>query len=66
MGGHQINVEKMLLLAQPLARVTKPISSSSLFQRVWPAALISLELVITVAWTTLLGYGLVELVERAF
>jgi hypothetical protein len=40
MGGHQINVQKMLLLAPPLVIVAKPIRSSSLFQRAWPLLLL--------------------------
>jgi hypothetical protein len=65
MGGHQTNVEKMLVAAPPTL-ITEPISSSSLFQRVWPSALLILGLVVSVGWTALLGYGFVELVEMAF
>jgi hypothetical protein len=42
-----------------------PKSLSSLFQSVWPATLLVLGLGATVAWTSLLGYGLVKLAEMA-
>jgi len=42
-----------------------PKSPSSLFQRFWLAALIGLGVGATVAWTSLLGYGLFKLVEMA-
>jgi hypothetical protein len=38
---------------------------SSLFQRGWPAALLVLGSAASVAWTVLLGYGLVTLVRLA-
>ncbi len=40
-------------------------TASSLFHRVWPTALLIVGFGATVAWTALLGYGLVELIEKA-
>jgi len=44
-------------------------SKSSLFQRIWPSALIILGVASSVAWAALLGYGLgygiIELAEMA-
>jgi hypothetical protein len=54
----------MLLEAPPIT-TSDPISPSSLFQRVWPSALLILALVVTLAWTALLGYGFVALVRMA-
>ena len=56
---------KKMLLDAPLAIVAKPISPSSLFQHSLPWALLILGVVVTVAWTALLGYGFVELVKMA-
>jgi hypothetical protein len=41
--------------------IAKSIRVSSLYQRVWPSALLVLGLGITAAWTTFLGYKFVEL-----
>ncbi len=47
-------------------RVSTAIPTSfSLFHRVWPMALLIVGLGATVAWTALLGYGLVALIEKA-
>ena len=35
------------------------------FQRAWPPAFLVLGAVITMAWTVLLGYGLVQLLQKA-
>ena len=34
-------------------------------REIWPAAVIAFGLVLTVGWTCLLGYGLIELVRLA-
>jgi hypothetical protein len=41
-------------------------TNSSLIDRIWPAAIIILGLVVNVAWVALLGYGLVSLIKLAF
>jgi hypothetical protein len=35
------------------------------FHRVWPVAGLAFGLIVTVVWTALLGYGLIELIELA-
>ena len=46
---------------------TAPVTSStSLFERIWPAAIIILGLVLNIAWVALLGYGLVSILGLAF
>ena len=46
---------------------TAPVTSSvSLFDRIWPAAIIILGLVVNIAWVALLGYGLVSILGLAF
>jgi hypothetical protein len=37
----------------------------SLFQRVWPPALLILALAITMAWIAVVGYEIIKLVEMA-
>jgi hypothetical protein len=41
-------------------------SSGTLFHRIWPPTVLALGMVLTVAWTALLGYGLVNAVALAF
>jgi hypothetical protein len=41
-------------------------SSARLFQRIWAPALLIIGLVLTLAWSALLGYGLVNAVALAF
>jgi hypothetical protein len=41
-------------------------SSASLFDRIWGPAVLFTGLVLTLAWTALLGYGLVNAVAWAF
>ena len=41
-------------------------SSAMLFHRIWAPALLIIGLVLTLAWTALLGYGLVNAVALAF
>jgi hypothetical protein len=41
-------------------------SSAKLFHRIWAPAVLFLGLVLTLAWTALLGYGLVNAVALAF
>jgi len=41
-------------------------SSASLFDRIWPAAVIILALGLNIAWIALLGYGLVSILGIAF
>jgi hypothetical protein len=54
------------MLAEAPAVITfDPIGPSSPFQRVLSSALIILGLVVSVAWTALLGYGFVALLEMA-
>jgi hypothetical protein len=38
-------------------------ASASLFQRVWPPAILMIGMTITVAWTALLGYALISFLE---
>lgn len=46
---------------------TAPVTSStSLFDRIWPVAIIILGLVLNVAWVALLGYGVVSLIGLVF
>ena len=46
---------------------TAPVTSvTTLFGRIWPAAIIILGLVLNVAWVALLGYGLVSILGIAF
>ena len=52
-------------MQRPPFLATDPITSSTLIQRAWPSAFLILGLGITVAWTALLGYGFVALVEMA-
>jgi hypothetical protein len=49
-----------LQVSLALDPITPP---SSRFWRVWPQAILILGLMATAAWTVLLGYGLVELIE---
>jgi hypothetical protein len=41
-------------------------SSATLFDRIWPPAVLVLGIVLTLAWTALLGYGVVNAVALAF
>ena len=41
-------------------------SSARLFHRMWAPAVLFLGLMLTLAWTALLGYGLVNAVALAF
>ena len=41
-------------------------SSARLFHRIWTRAVLFIGLVLTLAWTALLGYGLVNAVALAF
>ena len=41
------------------------VSDPSIFRPVWPLVFVILGLGLTAAWTALLGYGLVQLVEMA-
>jgi hypothetical protein len=41
-------------------------SSATLFHRIWPPAILVVGIVLTLAWTALLGYGLVNAVALAF
>jgi hypothetical protein len=41
-------------------------SSARLFHRIWAPAVLFLGLMLTLAWTALLGYGLVNAVALAF
>jgi hypothetical protein len=41
------------------------IPATSLFNHVWPLALIIFGLGVTVVWAVFLGYGLVALIEKA-
>ena len=54
---------KTALAIVPFAPVP---SSATLFHRIWPPAVLALGMVLTVAWTALLGYGLVNAVALAF
>ncbi len=47
----------------PTAPVT---SSTSLFGRIWPTAVIILGLTLNIAWLALLGYGLVSILGIEF
>ena len=40
-------------------------ANDKLFPRIWPAAVIALGFVLTVAWVALLGYGIISLVRIA-
>jgi hypothetical protein len=55
---------------QTAVEVTADLPSAStarlLFYPIWPRALIAFGLALTSAWTCLLGYGLIKLVELAF
>ena len=46
-----------------------PLDQTSLlpsrFERIWPTTFLILALMVTMAWTVFLGYGLVELIEMA-
>jgi hypothetical protein len=45
---------------------TAPVpSGTSLFDRIWPAAVIILALALNIAWVALLGYGLVSILGLA-
>jgi len=53
--------------AVAIVPVAVPIPSPfALFHRIWPPAVLAIGLVLTVAWTTLLGYGLFNAVALAF
>jgi hypothetical protein len=67
----QTKMDRTTMLATSAA-ITAPVivpivipGRSSLFQRVWPPALLVLGAAASVAWTALLGYGLVTLVRLA-
>jgi hypothetical protein len=69
----QTKMDRTTMLATSAA-ITAPVivpipivipGRSSLFQSVWPPALLVLGTVASVAWTALLGYGLVTLVRLA-
>jgi hypothetical protein len=49
----------------PFVLVSDPTRPSTLIQRAWPSVLLILGLGISLAWTALLGYGFVALVEMA-
>jgi hypothetical protein len=55
---------KTALAIVPFA--TQVPSSATLFHRIWPPAVLVIGLVLTLAWTALLGYGLVNAVALAF
>jgi hypothetical protein len=54
---------KAALAIVPLA--TQVPSSATLFHRIWPPTVLVIGLVLTLAWTALLGYGLVNAVALA-
>ena len=58
------------MLAKPevvIAPVAASVPSSArLFHRIWAPAVLFIGLVLTLAWTALLGYGLVNAVALAF
>jgi hypothetical protein len=47
----------------PIAQVK---NDNSLFDRIWPPAAIIVGLGLTAAWTSFLGYGIVDLILSAF
>jgi hypothetical protein len=52
-------------MQSPAFPASDPIRSYTLIQRAWASALVILGVGVTVAWTVLLGYGFVALVEMA-
>jgi hypothetical protein len=53
-------------MAPAIVRIPRVIPArSSLFQRIWPAAVLVLGAAASLAWTALLGYGLITLVRLA-
>jgi hypothetical protein len=44
------------------AQIPRPIA---LFHRIWPPAILVIGLILTAAWTAILGYGLVQAVALA-
>jgi hypothetical protein len=50
-------------MSNPLVIAPNPITLSSLFQRVWRPTFIILLFVAVAAWTALLGYGVVQLIQ---
>ena len=46
-----------------LSAEPSPTRTDARIHRIWPAAVIGTGLVLTAAWTCLLGYGLIKLIE---
>jgi hypothetical protein len=54
---------------QTIVVVPAPIAAvgpQSLFQRAWPPAMLTMVVILTVAWAALLGYGFICLAGLAF
>jgi hypothetical protein len=59
-------VTRAAVMAPAIVRIPRVIPArSSLFQRIWPAAVLVLGAAASLAWTALLGYGLITLVRLA-
>jgi hypothetical protein len=54
--------------AKAIAAIAQPVvaASVSFFQRIWPMAVLALGVILTVGWSGVLGYGILELAKLAF
>jgi hypothetical protein len=60
-------ISKAAIKAGELTVVLAPVQTAgdSFFHRVWPPAVIIIGIAVTMAWTALLGYGLVRIIWSA-
>jgi hypothetical protein len=49
-----------------VAMIDQPVTTRSLFLRIWPITVVALSLIATVTWTGIIGYGIFRLTALAF
>ena len=66
--GRRNNLEAIMQIQIAIAPTVPVVvrDPASYFHQMWPPAVVAFGLGLTVAWASLLGYGLIELVGRAF
>ena len=63
--GPKLGMTVTIAFDQPQTDSLRPTKTDPLVYRIWPPAVIAFGLVLSVAWTCLLGYGLVKLIDVA-
>ena len=63
--GPKLGVTVSIAFDEPQTDDLRPAKTDPLVYRIWPPAVIALGLALSVAWTCLLGYQLVKLIDVA-